>query len=170
MIILFLKSQKEANFSKDVNIIPDNKPLLNIHNNCNLINNRENKIHKDGSEVAFDNKKESTFISTNYNYNLNNSSNNYIEYPQLKNISLNTIDDKYKNLENPFTSPEIPKNADEERRSKIIERINKNRINKYKSLSVDSVRNKKNEKNENIKKRADYLGYQLLAEDNEDQN
>ena len=138
---------------------------MNIHNNSNLINNRETKLHKNGSENAFDNKKESTYISTNYNFN--NSSNNNIEYPQLRNISVNSIDDKYKNLENPFTSPEIPKNADEERRTKIIERINKNRINEYKSLSVDSVRNKKNE---NIKKRADYLGNQLFAEDNEDYN
>ena len=164
MIFLFIKCQKEANFSKDVNIIADNKPLLYFNNNCNL-NNRETKLNGGKSEIAFDNKKESTFISTNNN--LNNSSNNYIEYAKLRNLSLISIDDKYKNLENPFTSPKLDKNADEERRSKIIERINKNRINKYKSLSVDNVRNKKNE---NIQKRADYLGNQIFGDENEDYN
>ena len=52
----------------------------------------------------------------------------------MKNLSLSSIDDRYKNLENPFTSPEIKKNAEEERRLKIIEKIalerkNQNTIN-----------------------------------------
>ena len=134
-----MKSQKEANFSKEVNIISHNQPLLkNINNDNYLLNNREMKLHKDGKDFALDNKKDVTISSTKNNFN--NISNNYMDHQQLWNISLNSIDDKYKNLENPFTSPEIPKNADEERRSKIIKRINLNRISKFKSLSVDNIR------------------------------
>ena len=79
-------------------------------------------------------------------------------------MSLNSIDDKYKYLENPFTNPEMPKNADEERRARIIERINKDRKSHYKSQSVDNYGYKKNE---DIAKRANYLGNQLFGEENE---
>ena len=44
-------------------------------------------------------------------------------------------------MENPFTAPEIPKNENEERRAKIIEKINKKRNNRYKSHSADNIRN-----------------------------
>ena len=139
--LLFLKSQKEANFSKDVNIIHDKKPLLNINNGTNLNNTRETKLLRNGSELNYDNKRDTTINSTSYNFN--NSLNNYADYAQLKNLSLCSIDDKYKNLENPFANPDIPRNPDEERRSKIIEKINKDRNIKYKSQSVDNIRHKK---------------------------
>ena len=45
---------------------------------------------------------------------------------------------KYKNLENPFTIPEIPKNAAKERRTRIINKINKERMS-LQSKSVDNV-------------------------------
>ena len=159
---LYLKSQKEVNFSKNINILPDktnSKPLLNT-NNVNL--NREEKLKKNGSEFTIDNKKETT-INSNSN-KFNNSLNNYYEYQQIRNMSLNSIDDKYKYLENPFTNPEMPKNANEERRARIIERINKDRKSHYKSQSVDNYGYKKNE---DIAKRANYLGNQLFGEENE---
>ena len=50
-------------------------------------------------------------------------------------------------MENPFTIPEIPKNAAKERRTRIINRINKERMN-YHSKSVDNTiyKNKLREK------------------------
>ncbi len=162
-LVLFLKSQKEANFSKDVNIIHDKKPILNINNGNSLNNNRDTKLFRNGSELNYDNKRDTTINSTSYNFNT--SLNNYVDYTQLKNISLCSIDDKYKNLENPFANPEIPRNPDEERRSKIIERINKDRNNKFKSQSVDSIRHIKNVSVEN---RTNYLGNQLFREGNEE--
>ena len=126
-----------------MNLIQNNKPLLNINNgNSNI--NRETKLYQIGSELTFDNKKDTTINSTSYYFN--NSLNNNIDYQPLRNISLNSIDDKYKYMENPFTTPEIPINEDEERRAKIIERINKNRNNRYKSQSVDKIRNNNSEK------------------------
>ena len=113
--------------------------------------------------MTFDNKKDTTINSTSYNFN--NSLNNNLDYQQLRNISLNSIDDKYKYLENPFTTPEMPKNENEERRERIIETINKKRNNRYKSQSVDNVKNKKSD---NIQKRANYLGNQLFGEENEE--
>ena len=162
-LVLFLKSQKEANFSKDVNIIHDKKPILNINNGNSLNNNRDTKLFRNGSELNYDNKRDTTINSTSYNFNT--SLNNYVDYTQLKNISLCSIDDKYKNLENPFANPEIPRNPDEERRSKIIERINKDRNNKFKSQSVDTIRHIKNVSVEN---RTNYLGNQLFREGNEE--
>ena len=142
-VFIFLKSQKEADFSKKVNFIQKNKPLLNTNNDNSNIN-RETKLYQIGSELTFDNKKDTTINSTSYYFN--NSLNNNIDYQPLRNISLNSIDDKYKYMENPFTTPEIPINEDEERRAKIIERINKNRNNRYKSQSVDKIRNNNSEK------------------------
>ena len=46
-------------------------------------------------------------------------------------------------MENPFTIPEIPRNPANERRSKIINRINKERMNRF-SKSVDNIKNKFN--------------------------
>ena len=59
----------------------------------------------------------------------------------MRNTTINSIDDKYKNLENPFTNPEIPRRPEEERRARIFERIRKSQ---YQSKSVDSVRNQHN--------------------------
>ena len=143
MSFLFLKSQKEANFSKKVNFIQKNKPLLNTNNGISNIN-RETKLYQNGSELTFDNKKDTTINSTSYYFN--NSLNNNIDYQPLRYISFNSIDDKYKYMENPFTTPKIPKNENEEKRAKIFERINKNRNNRYKSQSVDNIRNNNNER------------------------
>ena len=45
---------------------------------------------------------------------------------------------KYKNFENPFTIPEIPKNPAKERRCRIINKINKERMSNH-SKSVDNA-------------------------------
>ena len=45
---------------------------------------------------------------------------------------------KYKNFENPFTIPEIPKNTAKERRCRIINKINKERMSNH-SKSVDNA-------------------------------
>ena len=125
-----------------MNIVTKKKTLL-FNNNCYLINDREKKLNKNNSELTYDNKKETTIYSTSYNFN--NSLSNYVDNHQLRNISLNSIDDKYKYLENPFACPEIPKNEDEERREKIIRIINRNRNIRYKSQSVDNIRSKKSD-------------------------
>ena len=65
---------------------------------------------------------------------------------------MNTIDEKYnkyQNLENPFTTPDIPISPAKERRTRIIHRINKERMS-HQSKSVDnSVYNKNIPKNRN---------------------
>ena len=128
-----------------MNIISTKKKPLLFNNNCSLVNDREKKLNKNNSELTYDNKKETTIYSTSYNFN--NSLSNYVDNHQLRNISLNSIDDKYKYLENPFACPEIPKNEDEERREKIIRIINRNRNRniRYKSQSVDNIRSKKSD-------------------------
>ena len=126
-----------------MNLIENNQPLLKT-NKPNSTINRETKLYQNGSELTFDNKKDTTINSTSYYFN--NSLNNNIDYQPLRNISLNSIDDKYKYMENPFTTPEIPGYEDEERRAKIIERINNNRKKRYKSQSVDIIRNNNNER------------------------
>ena len=143
-----------------MNIITKKKPLL-FNNNCSLVNDREKKLNKNNSELTYDNKKETTLNSTSNIFN--NSLNNYVDNPQLRNISLNSIDDKYKYLENPFDSPEIPKNKDEEKRERIIGIINRNRSIRYKSQSVDNIRNKKIDI---IRKR----GNKSFGEENGDEN
>ena len=70
-----------------------------------------------------------------------------------------SIDDKYKNMENPFTNPEIPKRTDEEeKRAKIMERINRGR-KRVKSQSVDDAKYKKSEE---IQRKADNLAKRLF--------
>ena len=112
----------------------------------NDINNREAKLHQNACDITFDNKKDISLNSTENNYKISNSNNfnnslNNFEYQQVRNITLNSIDDKYKNLENPFTSPDLPKRPEEERRARIIERMNRDRKKKFQSKSVDSGRN-----------------------------
>ncbi len=129
-----------------MNIFSDktyNKPIINSNNV-----NREAKLKQNASEFTFDNKKDTSLNSSgniykisNNNNIFNNSINNLYEYQQMRNTTINSIDDKYKNLENPFTSPDIPRRPEEERRARIIERIRKSQ---YQSKSVDSVRNQHN--------------------------
>ena len=69
---------------------------------------------------------------------------------------------KYKNLENPFTIPEIPKNAAKERRKRIINKINKERMS-LQSKSVDNVICK----NKLRQKRNSYLENIFIEENNE---
>ena len=134
-----------------------------MNNNGILNNKREAKLYRNNDDLTFENKKDTTINSTSYKFN--NSSNNYLDYQQLRNTSIISIDDKYKYLENPFTIPENPQNPDEERRAKVIENINKNMNNRQrKSQSVDTIRYKKSE---NIQKRANYLGNHLFGEENE---
>ena len=129
-----------------MNIISDktynNKPIINSNNV-----NREAKLKQNASEFTFDNKKDTSLNSSGNNYKIsnnnifNNSINNIYENQQMRNTTINSIDEKYKNLENPFTSPDIPRRPEEERRAKIFERIRKSQ---YQSKSVDSVRNQHN--------------------------
>ena len=129
-----------------MNIISDktynNKPIINSNNV-----NREAKLKQNASEFTFDNKKDTSLNSSGNNYKIsnnnifNNSINNIYENQQMRNTTLNSIDDKYKNLENPFTNPDIPRRPEEERRAKIFERIRKSQ---YQSKSADSVRNQNN--------------------------
>ena len=127
-----------------MNIITDktykSKPLINSNNV-----NREAKLKQNASEFTFDNKKETSLNSSGNIYKITNNNifnnSNIYEYQQMRNTTINSIDDKYKNLENPFTNPEIPRRPEEERRARIFERIRKSQ---YQSKSVDSVRNPHN--------------------------
>ena len=118
----------------------NNKPIINSNNV-----NREAKLKQNASEFTFDNKKETSLNSSGNIYKITNNNifnnSNIYEYQQMRNTTINSIDDKYKNLENPFTNPEIPRRPEEERRARIFERIRKSQ---YQSKSVDSVRNQHN--------------------------
>ena len=77
-----------------------------------------------------------------------------------KNEVTTSIDNKYKNFENPFTTPESPKIVEkDEKRAKIMDRINKGR-KKGKSQSADS----KYKKSEDIQKLADKLEGHLFKD------
>ena len=65
-------------------------------------------------------------------------------------------------MENPFTIPEIPKNAAKERRTRIINRINKERMN-YHSKSVDNAIYK----NKLREKRNSYLENNLFGDNDQ---
>ena len=104
------------------------------------LNNK--KVKKENNN--FNILKDTTIESMNNSCNLTNN--------------MCTIEEKYykyKNLENPFTIPEIPKNAAKERRTRIINKINKERMS-LQSKSVDNVicknklRQKRNSYLENI--------------------
>ena len=79
---------------------------------------------------------------SNQNYNaFKDTSIDSMNNSYIINNHLGTIEEKYykyKNLENPFTIPDMPKNAAKERRTRIINRINKERMN-YHSKSVDNT-------------------------------
>ena len=115
----------------------NNKPIINSNNA-----NREEKLKQNASEFTFDNKKDTSLNSSGNickitNNNIFNNSNIY-EYQQMRNTTINSIDDKYKNLENPFTNPEIPRRPEEERRARIFERIRKSQY-QSKSVTVSGI-------------------------------
>lgn len=81
--------------------------------------------------------------------------------------TLNTIDekyDKYQNLENPFTIPDIPISPTKERRRKIIHRINTERM-KNQSKSVDNT--SLNHNKIKFKKRNSHLVNNLFRDDSD---
>jgi len=123
-----------------------------IDDNYNYANDakKEVKLIQNASEFTFNNKN----IQNNYDNSDNNNNND------SKVLLITTsIDDKYKNLENPFTNPIIPKKTDEEeKRARIMERINRGR-KKVKSQSVDNARYKKSEE---IQRKADNLEKRLF--------
>ena len=115
------------------------KLILDLSNDSSL-NNRKTKKENNNFNIL----KDTTIESMNNSCNLTNN--------------MCTIEEKYykyKNLENPFTIPEIPKNAAKERRTRIINKINKERMS-LQSKSVDNVicknklRQKRNSYLENI--------------------
>ena len=99
----------------------------NPDNNYNL--NRNEKLIKNSSEYTFNNN----YINNNdIKTNINN-----------KNNEINNFEDKYKNVENPFSLPESMKLEKEEN---IIDRINK----KNKNDVIGGQRYKKSDKIQNI--------------------
>ena len=97
----------------------------------------------------------------NHNNNIINRNSNTTKNMNKNELIANSIDDKYKNLENPFTTPEIPKKVEtEEKRARIMDRINKGR-KKGKSQSFEKEKYKKSEE---IQKLADKLGEHLFKD------
>ena len=111
-----IKFQKEIDFSTNTNLIQkkiNSKGVLDLSNDSMQNNQRNTKSNQNYN--AF---KDTSIDSMNNSYIINNH--------------LGTIEEKYykyKNLENPFTIPDMPKNAAKERRTRIINRINKERMN-----------------------------------------
>ena len=156
-----LKSQKEADFSKQSNITPekiDSKLTFDLSSD-NLLNaNKRNIKSIQNYSITTDS------MNNSYNMAITNKSLNYPELQQVQKMNFATIEekyDKYKNWENPFTIPDMPNNEAKERRIKIIKRINKERM-KYQSKSVDSTISK----NKFHKKRNSHLENNLF-ENNE---
>ena len=112
------------------------------------LNNK--KVKKENNN--FNILKDTTIESMNNSCNLTNN--------------MCTIEEKYykyKNLENPLTNPEKPKNAAKERRTRIINKINKERMS-LQSKSVDNVICK----NKLHQKRNSYLE-NIFIEENKEQ-
>ena len=171
LYFILIKNQNlyEANLGKDFNNIYElvpNKTYVE-ENNCLNVNNREQKKLQ---------QKSNEFTLTN-NINKNNNVKNYKNNDSINNLNINksnknelitsSIDDKYKNFENPFTPPEIEKKKEKEAKNiKIMNRINKGR-EKAKSHSVENAKYKKSDE---IQKLADNLGKHLFKEDNNHKN
>jgi len=104
---------------------------------------------------------------SNQNYNaFKDTSIDSMNNSYIINNHLGTIEEKYykfKNLENPFTIPDMPKNAAKERRTRIINRINKERMN-YHSKSVDNTIYK----NKLQQKRNSYLENNLFGDNDQE--
>ena len=142
-----LKSQKEADFSKEKNQINKNGSSNKFEFKINdelFKNKRSSKSNLNSKDI----NKETTIDSfeTSYRHINNNKKSNLNLSQSLQTGTLNTIEEKYykyKNFENPFTIPDIPISPTKARRSKIINKINKERMS-FQSKSVDkAIYNKK---------------------------
>ena len=157
-LYLLIKNQNqyEKNLSKDINNVSGQDPArLYILDNTNFINNNpisnENKSQDNSNNMN----------DINHNNNIINRNSNTTKNMNKNELIANSIDDKYKNLENPFTTPEIPKKVEtEEKRARIMDRINKGR-KKGKSQSFEKEKYKKSEE---IQKLADKLGEHLFKD------
>ncbi len=124
----------------------DSRSILELSNDTIINNNRNSKQNQNYTSF-----KDTTIDSINNSVKIHNIKNlNYSELKQVQKLYLKTLDekyDKYKNLENPFTVPDLPRNLAKERRTRIIKKINKERM-QYQSKSVDklSYKNQSNEK------------------------
>ena len=131
--------------------------IIDIYPNKSIV--EENNNNKEFINIGNNNKSNKEIIH-NKNMKNNDDVNNSISN---KRELITSIDDKYKNLENPFDNPEIIKNEeDEKRKRKIMDRINKGRKN-VQSHSVDNAKYKKSEK---IQEMADNLENHLIKDDN----
>ena len=120
--------------------------------------NRRNSNSNNNKETI----KDTTLDSLEYSFKKvnNNKTLNLSESQQIGTIiSIEEKYDKYKNLENPFTIPDIPKNPAKERRTKIINRINQERL-AYQSKSVDN----RKFRNKFLVKRNSHLSNDLFAD------
>ena len=120
--------------------------------------NRRNSNSNNNKETI----KDTTLDSLEYSFKKvnNNKTLNLSESQQIGTIySIEEKYDKYKNLENPFTIPDIPKNPAKERRTKIINRINQERL-AYQSKSVDN----RKFRNKFLEKRNSHLSNDLFAD------
>ena len=145
-MFFFIKSQKEEDLSKNIAVLPEKNPskkLLSL-NNEDFSHNKKNSQSNFNKDTIKDTTIDS--IENSYKFTSNNNLHNKTLSESQQIGTIYTIDeknDKYKNLENPFTIPEIPRNPANERRSKIIHRINKERMNHF-SKSVDNIKYKFN--------------------------
>ena len=142
------------------NYIEDSQSLIEYTNN----NKKEIKLVPNPSEFTFNNK------SSNNNMNNNNNNINNNKIINGGNTEINDIDrtnsnnkreGKYKNLENPFSISISPKmNDKEERKKKIMDRINRGRKHNSQIIEKD-----KYNKSDNIQKIADNLEKHLFKEE-----
>ena len=130
--------------------------MLDLSNETLINNKRNSKQNQNYTTI-----KDTTVDSINNSVRINNDKNlNYPELQQVHGLYLKTMDekyDKYKNLENPFTVPDMPRNVAKERRTRIIKKINKERM-QYQSKSVDNI----SCENQSNKKRNSHLENNIL--------
>ena len=125
------------------------KKIFNINNDKIFKNKRNSKKNNNNGDTL----KETTIDSIEYSYKLNNYHNKLNLSESLRTGTLISAEDKfdkYKKLENPFTIPNIPRNLAKERRSKIIYRINRERM-AYQSKSFDNAVSKNKFKKKNVR-------------------
>ena len=145
-MFFFKKSQKEEDLSKNIAVLPEKNPskkLLSL-NNEDFSHNKKNSQSNFNKDTIKDTTIDSIENSYKFVSNKNLHNKTLSESQQIGTIyTIDEKNDKYKNLENPFTVPEIPKSPTKERRSRIIHRINKERMNHF-SKSVDNIKYKFN--------------------------